>query len=179
MNKDSFVFIILLIYILVMLKVSNIAILGALAIAFLLISPKIAKRALIAILLFNLSVTIGYIIICLINQDKFLNYILVFNLRVFDITFMAFFITSKINLIKVFSFNKEFKFLLSATLFQIQNFLKTFNDFKLALKSRSVKKLNQRDKKSFIEAMFFYFFKKSLHNSKERTLALKARGFFD
>ena len=68
MNKDSFVFIILLIYILVMLKVSNIAILGALAIAFLLISPKIAKRALIAILLFNLSVTIGYIIICLINQ---------------------------------------------------------------------------------------------------------------
>jgi len=49
----------------------------------------------------------------------------------------------------------------------------------LALKSRSIKKLKERKAKEFIASMFYFFLKKSLHNSKERSLALKARGFFD
>ncbi len=92
---------------------------------------------------------------------------------------MTLFVSSKINLIKAVSFSSSLQFLLIATLTQIQSFVKTFEDFKLALKSRTVNALRKKDRKNFISSMFYFFLKKSLHNSKERALALKARGFFD
>ena len=179
MRKDRAVFVALLVYILVMLNIHSALVLALLGLLYSVSFFKIATKTIKAILFFNLTISIGYIIQSYINGDDFVSYLAVFNLRVFDITFMVFLFTSKINIIRVFSFNKGLRFILSATMFQIKNFQQTFDDFRLALKSRSVKKLNQRDKKSFIEAMFYYFFKKSLHNSYERTLALKSRGFFD
>lgn len=49
----------------------------------------------------------------------------------------------------------------------------------LALKSRLIKKMNERAKKEFITSVFGYFFTKALYDSEEKSLALKARGFFD
>jgi len=126
-----------------------------------------------------MSVTVGYLFESLFLGREFIDFLLIFNLRVFDITFMTLFVSSKINLIKAVSFSPSLQFLLIATLTQIQSFVKTFEDFKLALKSRTVNTLRKKDRKNFISSMFYFFLKKSLHNSKERTLALKARGFFD
>jgi len=126
-----------------------------------------------------MSVTVGYLFESLFLGREFIDFLLIFNLRVFDITFMTLFVSSKINLIKAVSFSSSLQFLLIATLTQIQSFVKTFEDFKLALKSRTVNALRKKDRKNFISSMFYFFLKKSLHNSKERALALKARGFFD
>jgi len=150
-----------------------------LCVIFCIISFKTALRAFKSILIFNISVTIGYIIQSLFLGKEFFDFILLFNLRVYDITFMTLFVSSKINLIKAVSFSKSLQFLLIATLSQIQSFTKTFEDFTLALKSRTIKTITQKNKKNFVSSMFYFFLKKSLHNSQERALALKARGFFD
>ena len=49
----------------------------------------------------------------------------------------------------------------------------------LALKSRLIKKMSERAQKEFITSVFGYFFTKALYDSEEKSLALKARGFFD
>ncbi len=165
--------------IIVLTFVYNVDILLILASVFLLLSYKIAFKTVKAILFFNLSVTLGVIIESFFVQKEILNYLLLFNLRVFDITFLTLYISSKINLLKALSFSSTLQFLLSATLSQIQSFSKTYEDFMMSLKSRTIKRLNERKQKEFLSAMFYFFFKKSLHNSYEKTLGLKARGFFD
>ncbi len=178
-DKDKTAFVLLVIFIVTLTFVHNILYLGILGVLFLLLSPKTAKKAFFAIVFFNLGVSIGYIIESLFLNRDFLSYLCLLNLRVFDMTFAVLFVSSRINLLKALSFSKSLQFLLSATLSQIDVFKRTYDDFMLALKSRTVKKLSERKTKDFISNMFFYFYKKSIHNSKERTLALKSRGFFD
>jgi len=178
-QKDKAVFFLLIVSIIILICIHNIVVLLPLALVFAVVSPKVAIKAIKAILFFNLSVTLGYIAQSLFLQREFLSFLAVFNLRVFDITFLTIFTSSKINLIQAVSFSKSLQFLLIATLTQIQSFQKTFEDFKMAIKSRTLTIINQEDRKNFISSMFYFFLKKSLHNSKERTLALKARGFFD
>jgi len=178
-QKDKIVFFILVISIAILIFIHNISFLLFLCLFFILLSYKVSLKAFKSMVFFNLSVTIGYVIESLIIGREFFDFIFLFNLRVFDIIFVTLFISSKINIIKAVSFSKPLQFLLIATLSQIQSFQKTFEDFKLALKSRTIKSMKEKDRKNFISSMFYFFLKKSLHNSKERTMALKARGFFD
>ena len=177
--RDKLLIAFLVIYIFSLLFIKSAVVLLVLFVFYAVLSYKTMLKALKAVIFFNITVSLGYIIQSLILHKEFVEFLSVFNLRVFDTVFMIFYINKQVNLIRVFSFSKGMRFLLSSTLMQISSFLKTYEDFKLALKSRTAKKLKERDKKHFVEAMFFYFFKKSLHDSKERTLALKARGFFD
>lgn len=178
-QKDKLAFFGLIVAIITLISIHYTPFLLTLCIVFTLLSFKTAIKTFKAVLFFNASVTIGYIIESLFVGRVFLEFLLLFNLRVFDITFLTLFVSSKINLIQAVSFSKSLQFLLTATLSQIQSFRKTFEDFQLALASRSVKTMTQKGRKNFVSSMFFFFLKKSLHNSHERTLALKARGFFD
>jgi len=177
--KDKILFFGLLLAIVLLTFIHDIQILSALAVIFFVLSYKQSIKSIKAILLFNISVSIGYIIQSLLLEKEFIEYLALFNLRVFDITFLTLYVSSKINLINAVSFSKSLRFLLSATISQIESYKKSYEDFMLALKSRSVKKLKDRKAKEFLSSMFYFFLKKSLHNSKERSLALKARGFFD
>jgi cobalt/nickel transport system permease protein len=177
--RDKILFFALIAFIVSLTFVQDVKILLSLGVMFVILSYKIAIKSIKAILLFNVSVSLGYIIQSFVLNEEFYSFLALFNLRVFDITFSTLYIASRINLINAISFSKSLRFLLSATLSQIESFKKSYEDFMLALKSRSVKKLKERKAKEFISSMFYFFLKKSLHNSKERSLALKARGFFD
>ena len=96
-----------------------------------------------------------------------------------DMTFMTLLVFEHINIIRALSFCKTLSFLLAASLSQIETFRRTYEEFGLTLKSRTIKPLRERNKREFLGAMFFYFFKKAHHNSDELSLSLKARGFFD
>jgi len=177
--KDRVLFFAMIGVIVLLTFIHKVEIFLFLAIVFIFFSYKIAIKSLWAILFFNLSITLGYIFQSFFTGKDVFDYLILFNLRVFDITFLVLYVTSKINIIKAVSFSKSLRFLFSATLSQIDSFKRSFDDFIFALKSRSVKKLGERKKKEFISAMFYFFLQKALHNSKERSLALKARGFFD
>jgi len=178
-QKDKLLFLLLVVGIALLLNTHSVAVLAVVSGVFVMLSFHTALKALRSILFFNLSITIGVVMQSYFTHQDMTSYLVVFNLRVFAISFLTLFITSKINLLRVFSAFETIRFLLLATLSQIQSFSKTYEDFKLALQSRSVKKLSSKLQKEFISSMFYFFLKKSLHNSKERTLALKARGFFD
>jgi cobalt/nickel transport system permease protein len=110
-----------------------------------------------------------------INVVEYLVYI---NLKVFSLTYFVFFFFSKVDMVKFFSFSKDLSYLLTITLSQIYSYKKTFEDFRLAYKARVIKKVKNQEE-GFIKRTFEFFLKKAMSDSKERSLALKARGFFD
>jgi cobalt/nickel transport system permease protein len=140
---------------------------------------RLFKKTFFALVIFNGFVSVAYGVLVWLRGENPLEFIALFNLRVFDITFMTLLFSKRINIVVAVSFSKTLTFLLTASLSQIENFRKTFEEFRLALKSRTVKPLKDRKKREFLGAMTLYFFKKSNYNAHEVSLALKARGFFD
>ena len=137
----------------------------------------LSKKVIKSILYFNLGISLGYILISFFREIEIIEYIIYINLKVFTITYFVFLFFQKNNIIEFFSFSKNLSYLLTITLSQIYSYQKTFEDFRVAYKARVIKKL-QHQEKGFIEKTFIFFLKKSLKDSKERTLALKSRGFF-
>lgn len=140
---------------------------------------KMLKKALKSIFFFNIAISIGYVIVALLQQKAWVEYVLLFNLRVFDLTLTTLLFSHTVNIALALSFSKTLSFLLSISLSQIYSYQKSYENFMLALKSRLIKKMGERAKKEFITSVFGYFFTKALYDSEEKSLALKARGFFD
>lgn len=136
------------------------------------------KKTMKSILFFNTSISLGYFIIALIKGINPYHYLLYINIKVFTLTYFVFYFFHKINMVEFFTFSKELSFLLMIALSQIISYKKTYIDFKLAYKARVIKKLKSREKR-FILRVFEFFFTKAFKDSKERTIAMRARGFFD
>ncbi|MEO1923254.1 MAG: hypothetical protein ABGX25_01895 [Nautiliaceae bacterium] len=92
-------------------------------------------------------------------------------------TYFVFWYFSKVSIVEFFAFSREFSYLLTITLSQIYSYKKTFIDFRDAFKARVINVKNKE--KQFIVNTFKFFLKKAMKDSKERALAMKARGFFD
>jgi len=138
---------------------------------------KINKRVLKSIILFNLGVTLGYIIMAYFKHINPWHYIIYINLKVYTLTFFVFYFFSKISPVQFMAFSKDLGYLTTITLSQIYSYKKTFEDFRLAFKSRTYKLKDKSPK--FITRTFEFFLKKAIKDSEERTLAMKARGFFN
>ncbi|WP_263832905.1 hypothetical protein [Sulfurospirillum oryzae] len=158
-------------------------ILGFFAVLLLLLARsewfKMLKKALKSIFFFNIAISIGFVIIALLHQKPWMEYLLLFNLRVFDLTLTTMLFSHYVNIALALSFSKTLSFLMTIALSQIYSYQKSYENFMLALKSRLIKKMSERARKEFITSVFGYFFTKALYDSEEKSLALKARGFFD
>jgi len=130
-----------------------------------------------SICLFNLGISLGYVVLGLIKGVPFVPFLVYINLKVYLLSYFVFLFFSKVDMVQFFSFSKELSYLLSISLSQIISYKKTYEDFKLAFKARVVKKLRDRQK-GFITTVFGFFFQKAMFDAKERTLGMKARGFF-
>jgi len=139
-------------------------------------SYKLSLKVVKSIFLFNFGISIAYLIMAIFKHTD-LSYIVYINLKVFAMTYFVFWFFSKHNMIQFFSFSKELSYLLTITIAQIYSYKKTYDDFLLAYKARVIKQLHTRQKR-FITKTFEFFLKKALKDSKERSLAMKSRGFF-
>ncbi len=139
---------------------------------------RLNRKVIKSILFFNLGVSIGYAILSFVKGINPLDYLLYINLKVYLLSYFVFWFFSRVDIVEFFSFSKDLSYLLMIALSQIISYKKSFEDFKLAYKARVVHKLTQRER-GFITRVFEFFLKKSLHDSKERSLAMKSRGFFD
>jgi cobalt/nickel transport system permease protein len=138
---------------------------------------KISKRVIKSVFLFNLGVSVSYLIMAYFKNIQPWNYLIYINLKVFLMTYFVFWFFTKVDIVEFFSFNKELSYLLTITISQVISYKKTFMDFRDAFRARVI---SLRDKeKQFIVNTFNFFLKKAMHDSKERSLAMKARGFFD
>jgi len=139
---------------------------------------RLNKRVVKSVIWFNLSISVGYLIMSMLKGFCPWEYLLYINLKVYLLTYFVFYFFSKVDMIEFFSFSKELSFLLSISLSQIISYKKTFEDFRLAYRARVVRSLREREK-GFVGRVFEFFLLKALRDSKERTMAMKARGFFD
>ena len=163
------------------LYLKNVKIITAVIVVLMLIDYKKAfkraKRVIFSIFLFNFGVSVGYVLTGYIKGFNPWGYVLYINLKVFLMTYFVFWFFERVNVVEFFSFSKDFSYLMTMTLSQIYSYKKTFEDFRMAFKARVV---SIRDKeKDFIANTFKFFFKKAIKDSKERALAMSARGVFD
>jgi len=138
---------------------------------------RINRRVVRAFLLFNLGVMLGYLLLSWWRGDSPWEYLLYINLKVYLLSYFVFWFFSRINVVEFFAFSRELGYLLTITLSQIVSYRKTFVDFRLAWRARQHGKLRDRER-AFIGRVFEHFYHKALRDSRERALAMKARGFF-
>jgi len=137
---------------------------------------KLNLKVIKSILIFNLGISLGFIIMSAFKNMNTWEYLIYINLKVYTLTYFVFWFFTKISVVEFFSFSKDLSYLTTITLSQIYSYKKTFEDFKMAFKAR-VYKLTDKSPK-FITRTFEFFLTKALKDSKERSLAMKARGFF-
>ncbi|WP_459977142.1 energy-coupling factor transporter transmembrane component T [Nautilia lithotrophica] len=138
---------------------------------------KRSKRVIVSIFLFNLGVSVGYVLMGYIEGFNPCDYVTYINLKVFLMTYFVFWFFERVNVVEFFSFSKDLSYLMTMTLSQIFSYKKTFEDFRMAFRSRVI---SLKDKeKDFIANTFKFFFKKAMRDSKEKALAMRARGFFE
>ncbi len=135
---------------------------------------KINKRVLLSILLFNSAVSIGYLIMAYLQHFSAWEYLCYINLKVYTSTFFVILFFDRVNVVQFFSFSQTLSYLLTLTLGMVYSYIKTFESFKFAVRARG-----GIEDMGFLKRVSAFFFEKAMHDSKERALAMRARGFFD
>ncbi len=179
--KNRVLLIFYFVLIIIITSFNNIYFLTALIPLFILISNKdffkILKKTVFSLIFFNLIVSVSYIIMSVMNNKDWREYIILINLRVFDATFLTFLLASKVNLFRAVSSSKNFSFLLLLSYSQIIMYKRNYENFRYSFRSRNLIRPDKKQMYNFIRSTFIFFFNKSIHNSKEISLAMKSRCF--
>ena len=100
--------------------------------------PRILRRAVLAILLFNSVVTISYCVVSLWQDSFSADYVLLVNLRVLLLTTMTFLLAERFNPYRAFAFSRSLLFLTALCTSQVLTLRRLFGEFRFALRSRSI-----------------------------------------
>ncbi len=140
---------------------------------------QIAKKAGLAILIFNSIVTLSYVVMSTLQGRVSFHYVWLINLRVFLLTYLSFLLVERINLFKAFAFSRRLTVVVALAYSQTMVFRRLFDDFRLARQSRTFTRLGAGDLYRQGTAMGSFFLIKSLSDATSVTEAMKSRGFFD
>jgi len=140
---------------------------------------KIASKALFTILAFNSIVTVPYVVMTFYQGGFSAYYVALINMRVFLLTFLTFLLVRRINPFVALGFSKSLVYLLTLAYSQVLTLRRLFEEFYLALKSRSLKRLSIRDLYSHGAATIAFFLQKSFNDAHDIAQAMKSRGFFN
>jgi len=160
--------------------------LGALALALGLVLAlagrdwlRILRRACIAILLFNVVITLSYGVIAGLRGTFSLEFVVLVNLRVLLLTSLTFVFVSRVNPFEALAFSRSLTYLFTLAYGQSMAFKQALLDFRLAFRSRCIERVGLRDRYRHSATMGVYFLDKSLHRATEITQVMRSRGFFD
>lgn len=140
---------------------------------------RILKRSLVAILAFNLSVSLGYVLVALWRGDFRPEWLLIANLRVLLMVYLGFWFVARANLLAALAGWPTATFLATLALGQIRAFERMLRDFRLAFASRNIVKPRLRDRHRQAGAQAVALLDKAQAQSTEVALAMRSRGAFD
>lgn len=140
---------------------------------------RLLKRALLAVLAFNLTVSLGYVAVALWRGDFAADYLLLANLRVLLLVFLGFWFIARVNMLAAFSFSPTLSFLVTLAVAQAQGFARIVRDFRLAFVSRNPLPPRLTDRARHASAQAASLLDKSLADASETALAMRSRGCFD
>ena len=138
----------------------------------------IGWRALRAVLLFNLVISLGYAAGALFGQPVSIDYLILVNLRVYFLIFLTFTLASRIDILRALRFSRDLTYLVTLALSQIIPFRRLFDDLRLAAESRRLRRLRLRERYLQSAAAAVHLFDRAEHDARETALAMRSRGFF-
>jgi cobalt/nickel transport system permease protein len=140
---------------------------------------RIAGRTLLAMLTFNLTVSLGYAAIALWQGNFKPDYLLLINLRVFLLLYLGFWFVASVDLLAALAGMPLLRLIATLAIGQIKTFERVLNDFNLAFRSRNLARPHMLDRAHHAASQAQSLLDKSVASANETALAMRSRGAFD
>lgn len=140
---------------------------------------RILKRSLLAILAFNLSVSLGVVLVGLWRGHVDTDWLLLANLRVLLMVFLGFWFVAKVNLLAALQGWPTATLVATLALGQARAFERLIRDFRYAFESRNILRPRLLDRRRHAGAQAVALLDKAQAQSTEVALAMRSRGAFD
>lgn len=140
---------------------------------------KLLRRTLLAILAFNLTVSLGYIAVSLWRGDFNAGYLLLVNLRVLLLVYLGMWFAARVDVIAAIGVSPTLTFVATLTLGQLRAFERIVNDFTLAFASRNPTPPRILDRVHHAAAQGIALMDKTMAAATESAMAMRSRGAFD
>ncbi|HMM54643.1 MAG TPA: ABC transporter permease [Candidatus Desulfobacillus sp.] len=140
---------------------------------------KIARRAVLAVLAFNLTVSLGYAAVSHWQGRFSTATLLLMNLRVLLLVYLGFWFVARVNLLEACRFSPTLGFVVTLAAGQIETFSRALSDFRLAFASRNAAAPGLAARARHAAAQAGHLLDKSVCMAAETTLAMRSRGCFD
>lgn len=142
-------------------------------------APALLRRTLLAVLAFNLTVSLGYALISVLQADFRASYLLLVNLRVILLVFLGFWVVASVDLLAALSGFALLRLIATLAIGQIKTFERILQDFRLAFRSRNLTRPSLLDQTRHASAQAQTLLDKGLASASEAALAMRSRGTFD
>ena len=140
---------------------------------------RILKRSLLAILAFNLSVSLGVVLVGLWRGQIDTAWLLLANLRVLLMVFLGFWFVAKVNLLAALQGWPTATLVATLALGQARAFERLIRDFRYAFESRNILRPRLLDRRRHAGAQAVALLDKAQAQSTEVAQAMRSRGAFD
>jgi len=142
-------------------------------------APKVALRALAAVALVNLTVSIAYVASSWLSGGDWMVFVLRLNLRVFLLALLTFWMIRHVDLVRAAAPWAPLQFLVVLVLGQIRTFAALLSDYRMAFVSRSPTRPPLRVRFSSAGRQAAAMMEKAERQAEELNHGMRARGFFD
>ncbi len=141
---------------------------------------RLLRRTLLAVLVFNVSVSLGHVLMAAWQGlGPSWAYLGLMNLRVLLMVFLGFWFVSRVNLVAALSFSRMLGFLATLAIGQVQVFARLRRDFRLAFVSRNPQAAGWHSRLRHSAAHAACLLDKSVARAEDTSLAMRSRGCFD
>ena len=139
----------------------------------------LVRRVLLAVGPFCLVVSVSYAALTVPSGQFSGGYLVLVNLRVAALTCLTFLFMERVNLARALGFSRGLLYVVNLATSQALTLRLVVEDYRLALKGRTLVRLGLRDRYRHSAASAARLLAKAMHRSGEIALAMRARGFFD
>ncbi len=134
------------------------------------------RRAFLSILAFNLSVSLGYVLVAMSGERFSADYLLVVNLRALLLVYLGLWFVSRAHLLEAVAFSPTLRLLLTLAVGQVQVFRRLLADFRLGFISRNAASPAYLHRARSAAAQSQALLEKSLMMAQESAEAMRSRG---
>jgi len=137
------------------------------------------RRVVLAVGPFCLVVSVSYAVLTILSGQFSGGYLVLVNLRVVALTSLTFLVMERVNLARALGFSRGLLYVVTLATSQALTLRRVVEDYRLALKARTLTRLGLRDRYRHSAASAARLLAKAMHQSGEIAPAMRARGFFD
>jgi cobalt/nickel transport system permease protein len=140
---------------------------------------RLLRKAFLSMLLFNATVSLGYLVIATMRDEFQVDYLVLMNVRVLLLLMLGFWLSSRINFANALRFSPTLTFLTTLATGQIRLMSRVIKDYREAFESRCLKKPNWRERTRLAVAQTEAVVEQSHHAATEISQAMRSRGVFN